>query len=436
MVSTISKSVLDPPPQVRGMTKWQPELFKKKVILPHVDLPANNIGKVKSVLKKCKLKLPCMQNIREIDKDTKRVLLNPDTYQDDLTDSDKKEIQETFQGTFGESEYELNFNNYSYADAIKFVIPEDQEGVSATQIVGHITHINLRDHLLPFKEVIGQLILYSNPRTKLVVIKSNSIENKFRNLDLEIIASSKDDPEAGFEVTVKENGCAFKLDYSKVYWNPRLSTEHERIEKMVQRGDVVFDIFAGVGPFAIPIAKKGQVTKKQPIGIEIFANDLNPNSVSYLRQNLQLNKLSEEKFHLFNLDGGDFIKQKFPAVLSQFFDETKNYKSLHVIMNLPALAVTFLPNFRHLISQETCSKWEKLNKSILVHVYAFSREDEDLATECCKQLQVDEMEGLKVHYVRDVAPNKEMFRVTFPLKLDYLLMQSQDENAPKKPKLD
>lgn len=427
MVSTAS--VLDPPAQVRGMTKWQPELFMKKVMLPHVDLPAPNIGKVKNILKKCKLKVPCMPNIREIDSDTKRVLLNPDS--DDLTESDRQQIIEAFNGTFGQSEYELNIDNYSYAEAIKFVIPEDEEGVSATQIVGHITHINLRDHLLPYKQVIGEIILNSNPRTQLVVMKSNSIENKFRNLDLEIIAG---DPKAGFEVLVKENGCSFKLDYSKVYWNPRLSTEHERIEKMVERGDVVFDIFAGIGPFAIPIAKKGQVSKKNPIGIEIFANDLNPDSVRYLKENLQLNKISNDKFHLFNLDGGDFIKQQFPSVLKEYFDQAKGYKSLHIIMNLPALAVTFLTHFRNLLSPQEFEKWSEFKASIWVHVYAFSREDEDLTKECCKHLQVDEISGLKVHYVRDVAPNKEMFRVTFPLKLDYLL-QNPDETSSKKPKL-
>ena len=32
-----------------------------------------------------------------------------------------------------------------------------------------------------------------------------------------------------FEVEVKESGCVFRFDFSKVYWNPRLGTEHDRL---------------------------------------------------------------------------------------------------------------------------------------------------------------------------------------------------------------
>ena len=132
---------------------------------------------------------------------------------------------------------------------IKFYV-NSISGLSSSQIVGHISYVQIRDHLLPYKEVIGQVMLNFSPRTKLVVTKTNTIDNKFRNLDLEILAG---DPSLGFDVTVKENTCSFKLDFSKVYWNPRLSTEHERIVDLVKRGDIVFDVFAGVGPFAIPL---------------------------------------------------------------------------------------------------------------------------------------------------------------------------------------
>ncbi len=54
---------------------------------------------------------------------------------------------------------------------------------------------------------------------------------------------------------MRENQCTFKLDFSRVYWNPRLCTEHERIVKLLPRNGVLFDVFAGVGPFAVPAAK-------------------------------------------------------------------------------------------------------------------------------------------------------------------------------------
>ena len=54
-----------------------------------------------------------------------------------------------------------------------------------------------------------------------------------------------------YMVSVKENGVKFEMDFSKVYWNPRLSTEHDRLVGMLEEGDVLYDVFAGVGPFAV-----------------------------------------------------------------------------------------------------------------------------------------------------------------------------------------
>ena len=46
--------------------------------------------------------------------------------------------------------------------------------------------------------------------------------------------------------------------------------------------DVVADVFAGVGPFALPAGKKG---------CGVLANDLNPNSYKYLQVNVKDNKV-------------------------------------------------------------------------------------------------------------------------------------------------
>ena len=47
----------------------------------------------------------------------------------------------------------------------------------------------------------------------------------------------------------------------QVFWNPRLGHEHERIVNLVDKNDVVHDMFAGIGPFAIPLAKKGDISR-------------------------------------------------------------------------------------------------------------------------------------------------------------------------------
>jgi len=57
--------------------------------------------------------------------------------------------------------------------------------------------------------------------------------------------------------------------------------------------DVVADIFAGVGPFAIPAAKKG---------CAVFANDLNPISAKYLMENVDENRVNGHLLLLMSCD--------------------------------------------------------------------------------------------------------------------------------------
>ena len=76
----------------------------------------------------------------------------------------------------------------------------------------------------PYKSVIGRILLEtSREGVRTVVNKTNTIDNTYRNFSMEVLAGEDD-----FLVNVKENGESFQFDFSKVYWNPRLSTEHER----------------------------------------------------------------------------------------------------------------------------------------------------------------------------------------------------------------
>jgi tRNA (guanine37-N1)-methyltransferase len=45
----------------------------------------------------------------------------------------------------------------------------------------------------------------------------------------------------------------------------------------------VCDVFAGVGPFALPAAKNGAI---------VYANDLNPTSYHWMKENIKANKAS------------------------------------------------------------------------------------------------------------------------------------------------
>ena len=86
------------------------------------------------------------------------------------------------------------------------------------------------------------------------------------------------------ETIHKENGCLFKLDLSKVMWSKGNNNERLRIAKLVEEGEVVLDMFAGIGYFSIPIGVHSNAK-------HVYSIEINPNSYFYLCENIKLNKL-------------------------------------------------------------------------------------------------------------------------------------------------
>ena len=101
-------------------------------------------------------------------------------------------------------------------------------------------------------------------------------------------------------------------------------------------------------------------------------------------------------------------------------------------MNLPAIATTFLPNFRGILDSETYEKLKNIQILPTIHVYAFSKPEnsQDLIKECCNELEVSEIQDIKVNYVRDVAPNKIMYRISFPLTFE-IMLKVEEPNVKK-----
>lgn len=65
--------------------------------------------------------------------------------------------------------------------------------------------------------ISGQVILDKHRTIKTVVNKLKSIDSEFRNFKMELLAGEQD-----YTTTVKEHGCTFTFDFSKVYWNTKL----------------------------------------------------------------------------------------------------------------------------------------------------------------------------------------------------------------------
>lgn len=284
----------------------------------------------------------------------------------------------------------MGYDDCSADEVFKKVLPENMS-VSSFESVGHLIHLNLREEQLPYKYIIGKVLLDKNPRMKTVMNKVGSINNVFRTFDMELLAGIDDTV-----VTLNESNAKFTFDYRKVYWNSRLQTEHHRLIKELSKDKkrVIADMFCGVGPFVIPLAMNG---------LEVYGNDLNPESVKYLEINAKQNKVTK-RVHIYNKDGRDFIKDLVNIEKIEFTD---------VIMNLPADSIEFLDCFKELYTRG----YKHLPT---IHCYSFSSA-EDTHKDVLKRVEdtlmckVDEKNLVEIRDVRDVSPGKMMILITFKL---------------------
>jgi tRNA (guanine37-N1)-methyltransferase len=284
----------------------------------------------------------------------------------------------------------LSYNDFSAEQVLQRLLGNVLDEVpGAFETAGHIAHLNLREAALPYKHIIAQVILDKNNHIQTVVNKIGDVGSEFRTFPMEVLAG--DDNTI---VDLREGGCRFQFDFRHVYWNSRLQMEHGRLVKSIVNagGEVVCDMMAGVGPFAVPLAKSG---------LTVYANDLNPQSYKYLALNAKLNKI-EQHLHSSNMCGREHVR----SLLSQ------GIVFQHVIMNLPANAIDFLDAFRGVC-------WADAGFPVppQIHCYCFSREKDKVGDSLARVNEVLgsslERNDIRVHLVRDVAPNKAMLCVSF-----------------------
>lgn len=79
-------------------------------------------------------------------------------------------------------------------EVLRAILPEDiiDEAPSSFTTVGHIAHMNLKDDYLPYKHLIGQVIMDKNPNLRTVVNKMDSIDTTFRFFKMELLAGEDD----------------------------------------------------------------------------------------------------------------------------------------------------------------------------------------------------------------------------------------------------
>jgi tRNA (guanine37-N1)-methyltransferase len=160
--------------------------------------------------------------------------------------------------------------------------PEDISKLySAFDIVGSIIILRIPDSLNSRKHIIADTVLMNIKSAKSIFAQTSAVQGDYRLRNLEYLA--------GVNCTAtehREHGCRFKVDVSKTYFSPRLSTERMRISKMIADNEIITNMFAGVGTYSILIAKSNKTCK-------VYSIDSNPIANELALVNAQLNKVRE-----------------------------------------------------------------------------------------------------------------------------------------------
>jgi tRNA (guanine37-N1)-methyltransferase len=184
-------------------------------------------------------------------------------------------------------------------------------------IIGNIALLEIPRDLSDYSDAVAEALIQVNPHVKTVLAKASPITNTFRTRDFKILA--------GEDLTLTEHiehGCVFRVDPRKAYFSPRLSYERQRVSLSVRSGEIIVDMFAGVGPFSIMAAKLGKAKK-------VYGIDINPEAVSFMLQNIMMNDL----------------RGKVSAILADSAStpaQLLEHVADHIIMNLPKESLPYI----------------------------------------------------------------------------------------------
>jgi tRNA (guanine37-N1)-methyltransferase len=187
----------------------------------------------------------------------------------------------------------------------------------ALDVVGDIAIIEIQAELEAHKNAVGEAILKTHRNMRVVLSKAGAVSGVYRLRDFDFIAG-----EHRTATVYKEYECSYHVDVAKAYFSPRLSHEHQRVAELVKQGETVVDLFAGVGPFAVLIAKTRRDAK-------VYAIDINPDAVNLLKKNSRLNRVENRVFAIVG-DARQVVNERLPGVVDR------------VIMNLPETANEFI----------------------------------------------------------------------------------------------
>jgi tRNA (guanine37-N1)-methyltransferase len=205
---------------------------------------------------------------------------------------------------------------HCYKDRLTIPKKLTDELPTSYDVVGAIILIKLSKTLFPYRKEIGRALLETHKNIRTVCL-IEPVSGEFRIRKVTVIAG-----ENQTLTTHIEYGLSFHVDVETTYFSPRLASERRRVAGLVRPGEIVVDMFAGVAPFSIMIARYAKPRV-------VYAIDKNREAIRLAQVNVKQNRVLD-MVEVIHADANDIEK-----ILSR--------KADRIIMNLPFLAYRFFP---------------------------------------------------------------------------------------------
>jgi tRNA wybutosine-synthesizing protein 2 len=170
-------------------------------------------------------------------------------------------------------------------DRVRRVLARDLGAESAGAVprgytrLGRVLVVRLPDAARPDFPAIGRAFA-EEFGVAAVLRPVGPVEGEFRHPRMERIYG------ASTETEVVEHGTRWRFDPERIMFARGNKTERVRVARLVRPGERVYDLFAGIGYFAIPVAR-------QEPSLRVVAVEANPLSFRFLGENIARNGVGD-----------------------------------------------------------------------------------------------------------------------------------------------